>query len=145
MEGPDGTQDAGQGYEAQSFQMEVWALKAKAREARPGPTEEALDAVEPVGKPTSVAVPIPVPTVQDVVCAYPWDCATAMRIVDCETGGTFNPRAVGDDHERGWFQIRFNHWGKPGCNPVHLFDPAYNTACAYSIWTEQGWRPWSCY
>lgn len=83
--------------------------------------------------------------IKAIICAYSWDCATAMRIVDCETGGTFDPYANGHEDERGWFQIRFNHWDKLQCNPEYLYNPAYNTACAYSIWLESGWGPWSCW
>lgn len=81
---------------------------------------------------------------QEIICAYDWDCATAMRVVDCETGGTFSPFIVGKKGERGCFQIHPIHWGKPQCSG-DLFNPAYNTACAYSIWAAQGWGPWSCY
>lgn len=150
MEGPDETQNASQGYEAQSFQMEVQTFKATARATRPSPTEEAVD-VEPTGEPASVSIPTPMPPVRDVVCTYPWDCATAMRIVDCETGGTWDPNAVGNSGERGWFQIASVHWDKPQCDPVRLFDPVYNTACAYFVYAGdaetpgQGWNPWSCY
>ena len=107
--------------------------------------------VVPTGSVPDVVVPTIgtaygiVPDVQAIVCAYPWDCATAMRIVDCETGGTFNIYAVGRADERGWFQIHPTHWDKPQCEPDRLFDPVYNAACAYSIWLVQGWQPWSCY
>ena len=86
-----------------------------------------------------------------ILCSYPWDCNTAIRVVygptvACPTGESGgNPYAVGDEDERGWFQIHPAHWGKPQCNPEFLFDPAYNTACAYSIWEDSGWGPWSCY
>lgn len=115
-------------------------------EPTPAPTEETVDVV-PAGSDTSTSVPgiAPPPDVAEIACAYDWDCGTAVRIINCETGGTFDPYATGYEDERGWFQIRFNHWDKPQCNPNHLFDPAYNTACAYSIWAIQGWTPWSCY
>lgn len=113
----------------------------------------------PTPSPTPSPVP-PLPTppptpiitsTQEIICAYTWDCVTAMRIVSCETGGTFDPNAVGDAGERGWFQIHSTHWGKPQCNPNLLFDPVYNTACAYFIYagdentSGSGWGPWSCY
>ena len=94
--------------------------------------------------PTPAPTLPPVPEAEALVCAYSWDCATAMRIVDCETGGTFYAGSVGDYGERGLFQIHEVHWHKPECSG-DLFDPAYNTACAYSIWLEQGWNPWSCW
>lgn len=114
----------------------------------PGEPEQVggIEDVVPTGSDTSTGVPgVTLPLVVEIVCAYDWDCGTAVRIADCETGGTFDPYAVGAEDERGWYQIRFNHWDKPQCNPDYLFDPAYNTACAYSIWVESGWSPWSCY
>ena len=104
---------------------------------------EVIDVV-PTGSDTSVFVPEAPSSVELTVCAYDWDCATAMRIVACETGRTFDPGAVGAAGERGWFQIHPIHWGKPQCSG-NLFDPVVNTACAYSIWAAQGWWPWSCY
>lgn len=78
---------------------------------------------------------------QAVICAYPWDCATSLRVADCE--GYPDPSAVGGDDERGWFQIHPIHFGKPQCNPANLFDPAYNTACAYSLYSDSGtWQHW---
>ncbi|KKL04839.1 hypothetical protein LCGC14_2612080, partial [marine sediment metagenome] len=93
---------------------------------------------------------VPAPIVElgcttEIVCAHPWDCDTAMRVVKCETGGTFDPTVVGNDRERGCLQIHPVHWDKPQCDPEFLFDPAYNAACAYSIWEDSGWGPWSCY
>lgn len=119
----------------------------------PAPTPVASSVVLP---PLPNPAPAPPPAVTsgcttEIICAYPWDCATAMRIVSCETGGTFSPNVVGAAGERGCFQIHSTHWGKPQCNPDLLFDPAYNAACAYSIYAGDaetpgsGWQPWSCY
>ena len=69
--------------------------------------------------------------------------ATPARAHGCETGGTYDPRAVGRAGERGWFQIHPVHrswvdWGR-------LFDPFYNTRVAYRL-SRGGtnWRPWTC-
>lgn len=133
----------------------------------PGPPV-GLVVDEPTPTTTVVATPTPVPTVPveeapseprvpevvapaasgcsaEIICAYSWDCATAMRVVGCETGGTFYAGAVGNGGERGCFQIHSIHWGKPQCSG-NLFDPAHNAACAYSLYADQGWTPWwSCY
>lgn len=121
------------------------------RVVEPTPTARPAAQVGEVSVTSAPVPPTPIPqgapsgSVEEIICSYPWDCTTAVRVADCETGGTFNPYATGHEDERGWFQIRFNHWGKPQCDPAYLYDPVYNTACAYSIWVEQGWSPWSCY
>ena len=120
------------------------------------PTTDAEAAVQapvdvvPTRSDLGSGVFVPAPIVElgcttEIVCAHPWDCDTAMRVVKCETGGTFDPTVVGDDRERGCLQIHPVHWDKPQCDPEFLFDPAYNAACAYSIWEDSGWGPWSCY
>ena len=101
----------------------------------------------PLPNPAPAPAPITVGCTTEIICAYPWDCATAMRVVDCETGGTFSPFVVGAEEEKGCFQIHPVHWGKSYCQPDLLFDPAYNAECAWQINAVegQGWWPWSCY
>jgi hypothetical protein len=68
---------------------------------------------------------------------------TAIRVARCETGGTFNPRAVGRAGERGLFQIHPVHFG--WAQPWRLFDPVWNARVAYRL-SRGGtsWRAWSC-
>lgn len=77
-----------------------------------------------------------------VVAQYPWPINEAFRIVDCETGGTWNPLAVGALGERGLFQIHPIHFWRFDAD--RLFDPEYNTWAAYQLYREGGWTPWSC-
>lgn len=67
----------------------------------------------------------------------------AIRVVACETGGTFNARAVGRAGERGLFQIHPVHFS--WAQPARLFDPVWNSRVAYRL-SRGGtnWRPWSC-
>lgn len=91
------------------------------------------------GAPTSRAY------VKAVVCeVFGTRCAQALRVVRCETGGTFSPWAVGDHGaSRGLFQINEAHWG--WVNEKRLFEPAYNTLIAYRL-SRGGtdWRHWTC-
>lgn len=81
-------------------------------------------------------------------------CEQALRIASCETGGTFDRRAVGGAGERGWFQvhpvhfgttIRSKHSGAIVVDAGRLFDPRYNARVAYVL-SDGGrdWRPWTC-
>lgn len=115
----------------------------------PGPTvlvgEVDEPIVEPVGEPVDVPVPPPAPVggVEEIICAYPWDCAKAIRVVSCETGGTFNPAAYNPAGPYyGWWQIGGVHFWRPECPGDRMFDPVANTACAWALYQEQGWAPW---
>lgn len=90
--------------------------------------------------PTPTPTPTPVPYPESIVCVHDWDCATAMRVVDCETGGTWDPGSLGIYDEIGWFQIHPIHFHR--FDPARLSDPAYNTACAWELYAERGWVPW---
>lgn len=81
------------------------------------------------------------------------DCSYALRIASCETGGTFDPRALGDAGERGWFQIHPVHFGTVIRSRVgrvrvdrdRLYDPVYNTRVAYVLSNGgRDWSPWTC-
>lgn len=72
----------------------------------------------------------------------------ALAIVRCETGGTFDPRAVGDGgYSRGIWQINYVHWRKYGgwVDQDRLFEPWYATAVAHRM--SRGGRDfsaWTC-
>jgi hypothetical protein len=67
----------------------------------------------------------------------------AVRVAGCETGWTFNPRAVGRAGERGLFQIHPVHFS--WAQPWRLFDPVWNARVAYRL-SRGGtsWRAWTC-
>ena len=71
----------------------------------------------------------------------------ALKIVVCETGGTWNDQAVGRLGESSWFQIHPIHrerFERRGWSWDDAWDPGKNTEIALEIWNEQGWGPWSC-
>lgn len=81
--------------------------------------------------------------IRELICSFPWPCDTAFRIVECETGGTFDTYAIGRYGERGLMQIHPIHFGR--FEPDRLFEPGYNVWAAYQLWLESGWSPWECY
>jgi len=66
-------------------------------------------------------------------------CSTAMRVVRCETGGTFSRWARGDAGERGIFQIHPVHFG--WLDERRLYELRYNAIAAYRL--SRGGRDWS--
>lgn len=81
----------------------------------------------------------------DLICSYDWPCRQWTEIVRCES--TFNPHAVGSAGERGLTQVHPVHRPRieaMGFTWDDMFDPRANLDVAYSIWSEQGTRPWSC-
>lgn len=66
-----------------------------------------------------------------------------MRVVKCETGGTYNPRSLGRAGERGLFQIHPVHFSS--LDPGRLFERAYNARVAFRL-SHGGtdWSPWTC-
>ena len=83
--------------------------------------------------------------IEELICAYDWDCGTALRVADCES--RMDPGAVGWTGESfGLFQIYAPVW-------AHVFpdfwemwgDPDWNTSHGYIIWQRSGWGAWDCY
>lgn len=81
------------------------------------------------------------------VCVPPAFYYDALAVVACETGGTWNPNAVGRLGEASWFQVHPIHaWRfyQRGWTWAEAWDPGKNTEIALEIWYESGFRPWSC-
>lgn len=81
-------------------------------------------------------------------------CAQALAVGGCETGGTWDVRALGKAGERGWFQIHPVHFGTVirsryvgsiYVDKSRLYDPRYNARVAYVL-SDGGrnWQPWTC-
>lgn len=60
----------------------------------------------------------------------------------CES--TMRPNAVSPGGHLGLFQLSPIHSSRVGGDSTLFLDPEINTATAYAIWSEQGWRPWAC-
>jgi len=82
--------------------------------------------------------------IRHAVCAvFGSRCAVAWRVAGCETGGTYDPHALGGEGERGLFQIHPIHFG--WLNERRLWEPGYNARIAWRL-SRHGtdWGPWSC-
>jgi Lysozyme like domain len=70
-------------------------------------------------------------------------CGQALEVARCETGGTFDPHALGSAGERGLFQIHPIHFG--WLNERRLFQPLYNAWAAYRLsHGGRSWSHWTC-
>ena len=66
-----------------------------------------------------------------------------MRVVACETGGTYDRHALGDAGERGLFQIHPVHFR--WVDEARLFERSYNARIAYRLSRGgRDWRAWTC-
>ncbi len=80
----------------------------------------------------------------------PADVDTAMRILNCETGGTGNPNSYNErSGASGLFQQLPKYWESrstlAGWAGASIMDPEANVAV--SAWLQQtgGWGHWACY
>jgi hypothetical protein len=86
-------------------------------------------------------------SVRAAICAYAWDCATAIRVFTCESGleSTYNPSGSYGIAQIQWSWHRDKLMSVAGSDdPNLLFDPAINLAVAWMIYSDQGWGPWTC-
>ncbi len=86
---------------------------------------------------STAAAPVAQPAAadwQDLVCSYDWDCAWALAVIYCESGG--NPNAY---NPQGPYVGLFQIWEGHGAN---LRDPATNIAAAYSLYLSGGRGNW---
>jgi hypothetical protein len=80
--------------------------------------------------------------IENLICAYAWNCATAIRIARCES--SLRPDAIGAG-SFGLFQLSSIHQNRfPGFWDFWM-NAEQNVAWAYQIWLEQNWYPWSCF
>lgn len=69
--------------------------------------------------------------------------AYAMRIIGCETGGTYSMRVVGDAGEISWWQLHPVHFGWIDEGRARV-DPRYATRMAIRLGAGRDWSPWTC-
>lgn len=71
----------------------------------------------------------------------------AVRVSQCETGGTFDPRSTGAAGERGPMQVHPVHRDRVermGFTWDQMYEPGPNAEVAAALYAEAGWQPWSC-
>jgi hypothetical protein len=106
---------------------------------------------------------IPEPQVIQIVVNYPGSIDTPIKKYICDTFTTYNcnialavANAEGLNHPADGFNINDNgtidvgifrinsvHFNRPGCELKNITDAYKNIDCAYSIFKEQGWTPWT--
>jgi len=106
----------------------------------------------PVPEPTPAApppAPTPVPfaqlskpEIETLVCTYSWPCEQALKVMWCESGA--RPWAVGRGTYYGLYQISLIHARRFPDFWNAWMDPAKNIQWAHTLWSRQGWKPWSC-
>jgi hypothetical protein len=104
-------------------------------------------------QPAQAAAPVVVPeyapgSIEGIICALPWPCAEAIGVARCESGTDRNGNLDGNWATNG------NHFGLFQISGIHAWrwadfwdawmDPVRNAQYAFDIWSESGWRPWSC-
>lgn len=114
-------------FEARAYEHPTTTTEAP----RPTTTHASRSLVHP--RPTVPRVQ-PAPTYAgdwvSLIASLPWDSATALRIVRCESGG--NPNAYNrSSGATGLFQILNGP-----------FDPIANVRTAFGMWQSRGWQPW---
>jgi len=113
----------------------------------PAPTPAPMPAAEPVVE-AYVPVDMPDGSTEAIVCSMPWPCAEAIAVASCESGLDRNGRLDGNwatnGNHFGLFQISYIHAWRWADFYDAWMDPARNAQYAYDIWSESGWRPWSC-
>jgi len=112
----------------------------------------AADPPPPAPAPTEAPVVeayVPEPgSIEAIICALPWPCEEAIGVARCESGTDRN------GHLDGNWATNGNHFGLFQISGIHAWrwadfwdawsDPARNAQYAFDIWSESGWRPWSC-
>lgn len=72
----------------------------------------------------------------------------AVRVSECETAGSFNPKATGSQGERGLFQIHPKYHQERikrlGFSWDRMYEVGPNITVAADLYAEQGWGPWTC-
>jgi hypothetical protein len=121
------------------------------REATPPtPSTLVVELVSTTVKPPAAVArtaPIPVMVREAFARFGPVVAGQAVRVADCETGGTFNPRARSGSHyglfqiSRRWHDARVR---RLGFTWTQMTQVGPNVAVAIDIYRESGWVPWTC-
>jgi len=125
------------------------ARPATVAEPTPAPLTPTPPTTPTPAPTTAPAVQLPPDGLEALVCSYAWPCQEALAVARCESGvdatgkldGVF---ATSSRSSYGLFQINAIHARRFPDFWESWMDPSKNTAWAFQIWSEQGWRPWSC-
>lgn len=85
---------------------------------------------------------LPSEEAQKLICSYSWPCDEALRVKWCESRQRWDTIGAGANY--GGFQINSIHARRFPSFWDSWMDPVKNTAWAFELWAEQGWKPWGC-
>lgn len=112
------------------------------------PLSEPASDVLPADPPPVVDAPVPVTPVEAAICAYPWECDTALRVAACESGSDYAAGYNGSGHA-GTFQISPIHAWRFSARGLDFWTHALilevNLEIAYEIYKDRWWYAWSCF
>lgn len=76
-----------------------------------------------------------------------YNCKTAIAIAKAESNLDEDALNVNKDGsvDVGIFQINSRHFAKEGCSLQEIVFAKKNIDCAYKIFRDQGWRPWTAF
>lgn len=113
----------------------------------PPTTTSSTVVIQSVQKAQPQPVEVPSGEIESLIMARwgPEHGPKAVAVARCESG--LNPQASNGSHH-GLFQIS-KRWHEARVNRMgYSFEQMYeaqpNIEVAYAIWSEQGWRPWTC-
>lgn len=107
----------------------------------------------PTAPPAATPAPTPVHTYDPedvkrrVRSAWPGDGDEAIAVVDCETGGSFDPRMTSaNGMYKGLWQFHQKTWERNGgTGDPRDASPEEQTRIAWNLYQKKGWEPWpSC-
>jgi hypothetical protein len=111
--------------------------------ATPAPPPAPPQAPTPTVAPQVAAAYVPpAGSLEALICSYAWPCQEALHVKWCESRGNWD--TIGGGANYGGFQINAVHARRFPDFWESWMDPAKNTAWAFQLWSEQGWRPWAC-
>ena len=131
---------------------------ASTAEATPSSTpiwEEETTPVQSVVQSTDPYSDCSLGPIEQLICSYDWDDATAIRVARCESGvstlGVLDGSWASNQGNYGVFEINEVHAKGIPDFWEHWMVPEFNVAWAYGIWLgrenegRNGWLQWGCY
>ena len=133
--------------------LETTSTTLKPLETQPETTKQTTTRqipdgiIEPIKTTTTAAS---AQTIEELLCSniYSWQCSDVKQVAWCES--RMNPQAISPTNRNGsqdfgLMQINDGAWQKYfGKRWAQVLNAEQNIAMAYEIYSQYGWRPWTC-